>query len=155
MKRIELPSNELAQDLQKHLQQKRFPSGAFDKGRREVQFPDETKESEWLNVKAEAEKWAKAKSLVVTEVLKLQFHRTEQVQTRVEPKTEPKTEPKIEPEELKAELKRRLDSYTPEKAEERYRYLSSKPITDLSDAEYNERIALAQRPSKKAKAPKE
>ena len=77
------------------------------------------------------------------EVPNPQPQRTEQIQTKVEPEISPE------------EPRRRVDSYTPEEAEERYNYLSGKPITELSDAEYEERLALANRPSKKAKAPRE
>jgi len=52
------------------------------------------------------------------------------------------------------ELKRKLDSLSPQMAEERYKYLSSRPIGELTDAEYDERLALAQKVSgKHSKAP--
>ena len=143
MRRIELPSNELVLELQRHLQQKRFPVGAFDKGRRELQFPDSMNQSEWSNIKAEAEKWAKGKNLEVSETIRLQGHKSEQAQEREEPEVDPK--------EQAAELKKRLDGLTPEKAEQRYNYLASKPLSELSDVEYQERIALAARASMKQK----
>jgi predicted Fe-S protein YdhL (DUF1289 family) len=146
MKRIELPSNELAQELQKHLQQKHFPSGNFDKGRRELQFQDGMRESEWSNLKGEVQRWAKEKDLEQSEVLKVQPHKAEQAQTKAEPK-----ESNLDPEEIKAEVKKRLASYSPEKAEERYNYLLSKPVMELNDVEFQERIALAARPSVKTK----
>lgn len=137
----------MAQELQKHLQQRHFPGGNFDKGRREVQYPDGMRESEWSNIKAEVERWAKEKGLESSDVLKLQPRKAEQTQS----KAEPKKEPAMDPEEIKAEVKKRLDSYTPEKAEERYNYLLSKPLMELNDVDYQERIALAARPSVKTK----
>jgi len=54
---------------------------------------------------------------------------------------------------LEEEVKKKVDGFTRQMAEERYDYLSRKPITDLTDAEYGERLALAkklsERPDKK------
>ncbi len=54
---------------------------------------------------------------------------------------------------LEVEAKKKLDGLTPQMAEERYDYLSKRPISELTDAEYEERLALAEklseRPSKK------
>ena len=47
-------------------------------------------------------------------------------------------------------VKEKLDSLTPQMAEERYNYLSGKPISELTDAEYEERLALAERLSERA-----
>ena len=47
------------------------------------------------------------------------------------------------------ELKKRLDSLSPQMAEERYEYLSAKRLGELTDAEYEERLALVERLSKK------
>jgi ketosteroid isomerase-like protein len=51
---------------------------------------------------------------------------------------------------LEDEAKKKLDSLTPQMAEERYNYLSGKPISELTDAEYEERLALAERLSERA-----
>jgi len=50
---------------------------------------------------------------------------------------------------LEEEVKKRLDSFTPQMAEERYDYLSKKPISELTDAEYEERLALAEKLSER------
>jgi hypothetical protein len=47
------------------------------------------------------------------------------------------------------ELKKKLDGLTPKQAEERYNYLNGKSISELSDSEYEERLALAMRLSEK------
>ncbi|MGP8125890.1 MAG: nuclear transport factor 2 family protein [Nitrososphaerales archaeon] len=55
---------------------------------------------------------------------------------------------------LEVEAKKKLDGLTPQMAEERYDYLSRRPISELTDAEYEERLALAEklseRPGKKS-----
>jgi len=137
LKRIEVPSEELAQELQEHLQEKRLPVGSYDKGRRALQFPDGTNPSEWSNLRGVVEKWAKGRNLEMSESIKLQQNRPEQAQAKSEAKSEPRLDPQ--------ELKKRLDRLTPEKAMERFNYLSSKPWSELTDAEYQERLELAQR----------
>jgi len=51
---------------------------------------------------------------------------------------------------LEEEVKKKLDGLTPQMAEERYDYLSTKPISELTDAEYEERLALAEKLSERA-----
>ena len=46
---------------------------------------------------------------------------------------------------LEEEATKKLDGFTRQMAEERYDYLSSRPISELTDAEYEERLALAER----------
>ena len=142
MRKIELPSGEMVEELQRHLQEKRFPGATSDKGRRTLQFPDSMGQSEWANVRAEVEKWAKGRRLEVVESLRVQY-----------PKTEP-AKPEVDPRTLKEEAKKKVDRLTPQTAEDRYRYLSSKPISELTDAEIQERLELAQRPLDKDKASK-
>jgi hypothetical protein len=137
MKRIEVPSEELALELQKHLQEKRLPVGSYDKGRRTLQFPDGMNPSEWSNLRGVVEKWAKGRSLEVSEMIRLLQNRPEQAQAKAEAKQEPKLDSQ--------ELKKKLDGLSPEKALERFNYLSSKSWSDLTDAEYQERLELAQR----------
>jgi hypothetical protein len=51
---------------------------------------------------------------------------------------------------LEQDVKKKLDGLTPQMAEERYNYLSSRPISELTDAEYEERLALAEKLSERA-----
>jgi hypothetical protein len=51
---------------------------------------------------------------------------------------------------LEEEAKKKLDGLTPQMAEERYNYLSGRPISELTDAEYEERLALAEKLSERA-----
>lgn len=142
MRRIEVPSEDLAVDLQKHLQERRFPSATYDKGRRALQYQDSLNPSEWSNIRTAAEKWAKGRNLEVSESIRFYFNRPEPTQQKPEPTVD------------KAELKKRLDTLSPEKAEERYKYLSSKPFSELTEAEYQERLELAQRELGKPKGSK-
>jgi hypothetical protein len=141
LRKIELPSEELAEELQSHLQDKRFTGSTYDKARRTIQFPDNMNPSQWSSLRGTVEKWAKGRHLEVVESLKLQSPRPEAAQARADPK------------ELEAEVKKKLERLTPETAEERYKYLQSRPISELTEAEFNERLALAQR-SDKTKPPK-
>ncbi len=50
---------------------------------------------------------------------------------------------------LEEEVKKKLDGLTPQMAEERYDYLSRRPISELTDAEYEERLALAEKLSER------
>lgn len=99
--------------------------------------------SQWSSLKGTVEKWAKGRRLEVVESLKLQPPRPEATQGKVKSK------------ELEAEMKEKLEGLTPQKAEERYNYLQSKLFSELTDAEYDERLALAQTLSEKSKAPKQ
>jgi len=137
LRKIELPSEALAKELQRHLQEKRFAvhGRAYDA----LQFPDDMKPSEWAGVRGTVEKWASGRQLRVVESLRLQTVKGEAKQEKVNPKV------------LEAEVNRRLETLTPSKAEERYNYLQSRPISELTDAEYDERLALAQRISDKVK----
>ena len=139
MRKIELPSEELAEELQTLLHEKRFTGSTYDKARRTIQFPDSMDSSQWSSLRSAVEKWGKGRRLEVVESLRLQYHKPDAAQARVDPKT------------LQAEVKKKVDGLSSQKAEERYLYLSSKPLSELSDAEYQERLALAQRPSEKAK----
>ena len=143
MRKIELPSEELAEELQSHLQDRRFTGATYDKARKTIQFPDNMNPSQWSSLKGTVEKWAKGRRLEVVESLKLQSLRPETTQAKVNPK------------ELEAEVKKKLERLTPQTAEERYKYLLSRPISELTEAEFNERLALAARPSGKIKPPKE
>ena len=51
------------------------------------------------------------------------------------------------------ELTKKLESMSPEEAEERYNYLNAKSISELTDEEYEERLALAQKLSEKQTEP--
>ena len=132
MREIELPSEELAEELQKHLQDTRFAGATYDKGRKTIQFPDNMNVLQWSSLKGTIEKWAKGKRMEVVESLRLQ---------PLGPEIAPET---ADPKEVKEDVKKRLEGLTPQMAEERLNYLQSKPFSELTDAEYEERLALAQ-----------
>lgn len=104
------------------------------------------KDSEWSAIKGEVEKWAKGKNMDVSELLKIQSRKQESAQHKEEAKEHTK--------EQEEDMKKRVAALSPEKAEERYAYLSSKPLSELTDLEYMERIALAAKPSVKNKPQK-
>ncbi len=141
MSKIELPSDELAEELQRHLQDKKFKGANYDKARRTLHFPDNMDPSEWSSLKSTVEKWTKEKHLDVVESLKVKAPRSEAAHEKAAPKEE-------------GEMKKRLESLTPEEMEKRYNYLRSKSISELTDAEYDERLALVQRLSQKTKVTK-
>jgi hypothetical protein len=149
LRKIELPSEQLAEELQKHLQDNKFTVASYDKARRTIQFPDNMNPSQWAHLKGTVEKWAKGRRLDVVESLKLQS-RPEATQEKAKPKELDEEGKK----KLDAEVKKKLETLTPQKAEERYNYLQSKSVTELTDAEFEERLALAQRGSGKDKATK-
>jgi len=141
LRKIELPSEELAEELQKHLQDRRFTGASYDEARKAIQFPDSMNPSQWSSLRDTVEKWAKGRQMEVVESLVVQ------------PRPEAPQE-KAKPNELEAEAKKRLESLTPQEAEERYNYLLGRSVSELTDAEFEERLALAQRASGKAKGPK-
>jgi len=138
LRKIELPSEELAEELQRHLQDRKFTGASYDKARRTIQFPDDMNPSQWSSLKDTVEKWARGRRIEVIESLRLQPARPEARQGSVKPK------------ELEADVKKKLEKLTPQKAEERYNYLQGKSVSELTDAEFEERLALAQRRSEKS-----
>jgi hypothetical protein len=138
LREIELPSEELAEELQRHLKEKRLTGTIHEGSRKTIQFPENMNSLLWSSIKGTVEKWGKGRNLQLVESLKLQPREPEPAQERADPK------------ELQAEVKKKLDSLTPQSAEERYNYLQSKPLTELSDAEIEERLALAQRKLEKS-----
>lgn len=149
MRKIELPSEELAEELQRHLQDKRFAGATFDDARTVIQFPEHMNPSQWSSLRDTVEKWAKGKRMEVVESLEL-HPRPEAAEEESKP-NELETEAK---KKLEEEAKKKLESLTPKEAEERYNLLLSKSVSELTDAEFEERLALAQRGSGKAKGPK-
>ena len=149
MRKIELPSEKLAEELQRHLQDKRFAGATFDDARKVIQFPERMNPSQWSSLRDTVEKWAKGKRMEVVESLEL-HPRPEAAEEESKP-NEPETEAK---KKLEEEAKKKLESLTPKEAEERYNLLLSKSVSELTDAEFEERLALAQRGSGKAKGPK-
>jgi hypothetical protein len=139
LRKIELPSEALAKELQKHLQERRF--AAHDRVSATLQFPDDIKSSDWSSLKGAVEKWASGRQLKVVESLRLQSLQHAKVESK---------EKEVE---TSAEVKKKLDNLTPEIAEQRYNYLQSKPIGELTDAEYDERLELAQWDFKKGRKP--
>jgi hypothetical protein len=148
LRKIELPSEALAEELRDHLQDKRFTVANYDKAHRTLQFPDNMNPSQWVSLRSTVEKWTSGRNLEAVESLKLQYLRPDAKQERASPIPGPSQK------ELKAEATKKTENLTPDKAEERYRYLQSIPISELSDAEIAERLALAGWPSEKTKAPK-
>jgi hypothetical protein len=137
LKKIELPSEALAKELQRHLLERKF--AIKDRATTTLRFPDEMKSSEWSSVKAAVEKWASGKHLESVESIKLQ---------PLQPAKREK-EDKEKEVDKQGELRKKIDGLTPQMAEERYNYLQSKPIGELTDEEYDERLELAQRDFKK------
>jgi hypothetical protein len=137
LKKIELPSEALAKELQKFLQDRRFV--VEDRASASILFPDEMKPSDWSNLKSVVDKWGRGRQLEVVESLRLQPVK----------RPKPETEDKEKEADTHAELVKKIDSMGPDKAEERYNYLQNKPIRELTDAEYDERLELAQRNFKK------
>lgn len=146
MRKIELPSEALAEELRDHLQDKRFTVANYDKAHRTLQFPDNMNSSQWSSLRSTVEKWTGGADLEVVESLKLQYSRQDARQEKSS------QGPSLK--ELKAEATKKTENLTPDKAEERYRYLQSIPISELSEAEIVERLQLAGRPSEKSKNPK-
>lgn len=149
MRKIELPSEELAAELQRQLQDRKFTGASYDEARKTIQFPDDMNPSQWSSLRDTVEKWAKGKHMEVVESLEL---KPESEVTEEEAKSnELEAEAK---KKLEVEAKKKLEGLTPQEAEERYNYLLGKSVSELTDAEFEERLALAQRASGKAKAPK-
>jgi len=95
---------------------------------------------QWSSVRGTVEKWVKGRSLEVEDTLKIKSAGPEPLQA------EPPSK------EQQAELKKKLEGMTPKEAEARYNYLQGKPFSELTDEEYEERLALAQSLSEKSKA---
>ena len=133
MREIELPSEELAEELQRHLQDTRFAGATHNKGQRTVQLPDNMNVLQWSSLKGTIEKWAKGRRLEVVESLRLESMGPE----AAAPET-------ADPKEVKEDVKKKLESLTPQMAKERLSLLQSKPFSELTDAEYEERLALTQ-----------
>ena len=137
--KIELPSEELAEELQKHLLEKRIVGASYDKARKAIEFPEEMSLVQWSSVRGTVEKWVKGRNLEVEDSLKIRS-----------------TAPDAAPEqprsrEAAAEMKKRLEAMTLMEAEARYNYLQGKAFSELTDEEYEERLALAETLSKKSK----
>jgi hypothetical protein len=148
-KRIEVSSEEVARELQRHLQDRRLPAATYDKGRRLLQFSDEMNSSQWSNLRSTVEKWAKGKDLDVAETIRLQPRQQPHSPQRAE-KSAGGAGDRVD----QAEIRKRVQNLSPQKAEERYNYLSSKPISELTDVEYEERLALAERSLGRKNEPK-
>jgi len=140
LKKVELPSEAAAKELQGYLEEKRFT--IHDRNGDTIEFAQNMKPFEWARLVDIVEKWASKKQMKVDESLKLQFIESE---TR-----EDKDKAQIDKSQIDAsQLKKKLDSLSSEMAEQRYNYLQSKPISELTDEEYEERLILAQRDFRK------
>ena len=137
--KIELPSDELAEELQKRLLEKKIAGATYDKERKTIEFPEEMSLVQWSSVRGTVEKWVKGRNLEVEDLLKIRPTAPEAAQEKPRSKEEA------------AELKKRLDAMTPTEAEARYNYLQGKTFSELTDEEYEERLALADTLSKKSK----
>lgn len=132
-KRIELPSHELAEELRKHLE-KSGPEGvSYSMAGSSVDVAEETPSPQWSGVREAVAAWSKGKRLEMSESIKL------------------KGRPLIPQFTPSKDVTKKLDSMTPDQAEARFTYLQEKPFSELSDAEYEERLALADSLSKKKK----
>jgi hypothetical protein len=140
--KIELSSEELAEDLQKHLEGKRFTGGSYDKALRTIEFSDDLRPAQWASLRGTVENWARAKNLEIEESLKIKAPVPEDPQAKERAK------------EQQAEVKKKVASLSLEEAEARFNFLQSKPFSELSDAEYEERLALAETLSQKSKGAK-
>jgi len=98
-----------------------------------------------MRVKGAVEKWARGRQLNIDETMKLVNDMPAAVE---ESESEEEIEKRVQSEK---ELKKKIDNLTPEMAQERYDYLQSKPIGELTDEEYDERLELAQRNFKKGR----
>jgi hypothetical protein len=143
LKQIELPSETLAKELQRHLQEQRLQAG--ERTSVMILFSSDMKELEWIRIKGAVEKWARGRQLSIGETMKLSEKATPAVEDS-ENKEEIERRSSFE-----EELKKKIDSLTPEMARERYDYLQSKPISELTDEEYEERLKLAQYNFKKTR----
>lgn len=95
--------------------------------------------SEWSSLRGTVEKWASGRQLDISESMKLESPKPVKEDNKG---SEALTE-------KQAELKKKLAKLSPQMAEERYNYLQNKPIGELTDEEYDERLELAQRNFKK------
>ena len=138
MRRIELPSEKLASELQRHLQDKRYRGSIEDGSRNVIEFEDMSL-SQWIGLTSTVEKWARGRQYEVIQTLELRAVAVEPRQDEVQRKA------------IEVEVKKKVDALSPQTAEERYNYLSSKPISELTEEEAEERLALAQKNLDKSK----
>jgi hypothetical protein len=132
LREIELPSEELAEELEGRLRDTKFAGFTRDKGSKTIQFSDKMNVLQWSSLKGIIETWAKGRHLGVVESLRLEPLVTEAATETADSK------------ETKQDVKKKLEGLTPQMAEDRLRYLQSKPFSELTDSEYEERLALAQ-----------
>jgi hypothetical protein len=140
LRHIELPSEALAKELQRYLQERRLEAG--ERNSASIRFSSEMKEPQWIRIKGTVEKWARGRQMNINETMKLLETESPSAESDQEIKKRSQSE---------KELKARIDALTPEMARERYNYLQSKPIGELTDDEYDERLELAQRDFKKTR----
>jgi hypothetical protein len=139
LRKIEAPSQELAKELSAHLQEKRIRGSLYDGAGKTLEFPDDLNLTQWLAVVSTIEKWAREKQIEVDYSVRLQ------------PTSRNTPAEAADTAKLETEAKKRVGELSPEKAEARYNYLSSKPLTELTDEEFQERLLLAQSTPAKTK----
>ena len=131
MKRIDLPSKELADELREHLESSGPGGVALSLAGASLEVPDVTPAPLWSAVRDAVEEWSKGKRLEMSESIRL------------------KAKPLVPQFTPSKEVTTKLHGMSPAEAEARFSYLQSKPFSELSDAEYEERLALADSLSKK------
>lgn len=131
LKRIELPSHELAEELLRHLEASGPEGVSYTLAGSAVEVPDDTASQQWSGLREAVAAWSRGKRLEMSESIKL------------------KGKPLIPQFTPSKDVAKKLDGMTPEQAEARFSYLQEKPFSELSDAEYEERLALADSLSKK------
>jgi len=154
LRKIELQSVELAEELQKHLLERRFAGAAYEKGAKSIEFPENMSLWQWTSLKSTVEKWAKGRRMEVIESLNVESIPVEPAEQVELPQSTQAIEAEhqdVDHREIETEAKKKLERLTPDTTEERYDYLQSKPLTELTDAEIEERLALAQRKKEKDK----
>lgn len=145
MRTIEAPSEELAKALHAHLLEKKVRGSVYDGTGATIEFPENMSLAQWLGIVGVVEKWAKGRELETVQSLKVLKAPEPEEQVDNEPASAEETS------RLEAEAKKKVDGLSSDKAEERYIYLSNKPLTELTDEEFQERLLLAQRTSGKKK----
>ena len=67
MRQIRVATDELAEELQRYLQEKKFIGATYDKEMNIVQFPKEMDQSQLSSLRGTIEKWAESKGCILTD----------------------------------------------------------------------------------------
>lgn len=145
MRTIEAPSEELAKALHSHLLEKKIRGSVYSGTGEIIEFPENMSLAQWLGIVGVVEKWARGRELETVQSLRVQKPPEPEELVDDRPASAEDTS------KLEAEAKKKVDDLSSDKAEERYIYLSNKPLTELTDQEFQERLLLAQRTTGKKK----